>query len=439
MNKFAYRLTLFTQGPDSEQSLIRLSCWYKWFAIVPFELFVALRYLLARRQHASISRVSLFSTIGVAVGVLALIVALALMTGLQGELRTRILGSTAHIYVWKAGGIIDYQAEVERLSQIPGVSGAGPAIIGKAIVSTGTDTGFVTLKGIDPALESRVTEIERTMQSGKLMALEGAEDERPGILLGQDLARNLGVKVGDLVQLTTPTATLTPAGVMTRGRTVRVAGIFALGLYEFDSAYGFVSLELAKRLLAKELPDIIQLRVDDIYAASAIADRIPDELGDKYSAEDWSRQNRSLFSALWLEKMAISITIGLIVMVGALNIISSLILLVRQKSRDIAILKTMGTSSGRVMGIFMMQGLVIGGVGTIVGGLSGLALCWFLDRYQVIQIPMDVYQVSHVPFVVLPEDFAVVVVSTILICFLATIYPSRQASALDPIQALRVE
>lgn len=404
-----------------------------------FELFVALRYLLARRQHASISRVSLFSTIGVAVGVLALVVALALMTGLQGELRSRILGSTAHIYVWKVDGITDYHAEVERLSRIQGVSGASPAIIGRAIVSTGRDSGFVTLKGIDPALESRVTDIERAMRQGRLLALEGAEDDRPGILLGQDLAQNLGVRVGDLVQLTTPTATLTPAGVMTRGRTVRVAGIFSLGLYEFDSAYGFISLDLAKRLLAKELPDIIQLRVDDIYSASAIADRIPKELGDKYSADDWSRQNRSLFSALWLEKMAISITIGLIVMVGALNIISSLILLVRQKSRDIAILKTMGASSRRVMGIFMMQGVVIGGVGTTVGALSGLALCWFLDRYQVIQIPMDVYQVSHVPFVVLPEDLAVVIISTVLICFLATIYPSRQASALDPIQALRVE
>jgi lipoprotein-releasing system permease protein len=406
---------------------------------VSFELFVALRYLLARRQHASISRVSLFSTIGVAVGVLALVVALALMTGLQDELRNRILGSTAHIYVWKAGGISDYRAEVERLSRVPGVTGAGPAIIGKAIVSTGTDTGFVTLKGIDPGLESRVTDIERAMRQGRLLALEGGEDERPGILLGQDLAQLLGVKVGDLVQLTTPTATLTPVGVIPRGRTVRVAGIFALGLYEFDSAYGFVSLDVAKRLLAKELPDVIQLRVDDIYEAAAIADRIPDELGDTYSADDWSRQNRSLFSALWLEKMAISITIGLIVMVGALNIISSLILLVRQKSRDIAILKTMGTSSQRIMGIFMMQGLVIGVVGTTVGALSGLALCWFLDRYQVIQIPMDVYQVSHVPFVVLPLDLAVVVVSAVLICFLATIYPSRQASALDPIQALRVE
>ena len=407
-----------------------------------FELFVALRYLLARRQHASISRVSLFSTIGVAVGVLALIVALALMTGLQGELRNRILGSTAHIYVWKIGGISDYHAEVQRLSQIPGVVGAGPAIFGKALVSSGKSDAFITLKGIDPVLEGHVTDIERTMQEGKLLALEsseGADDERPGMLIGRDLAKQLGVKVGDLVDLTTPTATLSPSGMMTRGRTVRVAGIFTLGLFEFDSAYGFVSLDLAKRLLAREEPEIVQLRVNDIYAANSIARKIENELGDKYSADDWSRMNQSLFSALWLEKMAISITIGLIVMVGALNIISSLILLVRQKSRDIAILKTMGTSSKRVMGIFMMQGLVIGVVGTTVGALSGLALCWVLDHYQLIQIPMDVYQVSHVPFVVLPWDLLTVVVATIVICFLATIYPSRQASSLDPVQALRAE
>jgi len=406
---------------------------------VSFELFVALRYLLARRQHASISRVSLFSTIGVAVGVLALVVALALMTGLQGELRNRILGSTAHIYVWKAGGITDYQAEVRRLSQIPGVAGAGPAIMGKALVSSGSESGFITLKGIDPVLEGHVTDIERTMQRGKLLALEGAEDERPGILLGRDLVKQLGVKVGDLVELTTPTATLTPGGIITRGRTVRVAGIFALGLFEFDSAYGFVSLDLAKRLLGKDMPDLIQLRVDDIYSSARIAREVEEQLGDRYSTEDWSRLNQSLFSALSLEKMAISITIGLIVMVGALNIISSLILLVRQKSRDIAILKTMGTSSKRVMGIFMMQGLVIGVVGTTVGAVTGVALCWVLDRYKLIQIPMDVYQVSHVPFVVLPTDLLFVVVATILICFLATIYPSRQASSLDPVQALRAE
>jgi lipoprotein-releasing system permease protein len=406
---------------------------------VPFELFIALRYLIARRQQTSISRVSLFSTIGVAVGVMALVVALALMTGLQGEIRDRILGSTAHIYVWKTARIDDYKAEVERLRQIPGVVGAGPAVIGRGIVSTDRADAFITLKGVDPVLESQVTDIQRTMQQGRLLALASEEDERPGILLGRDLAMQLGSKVGDLVTLTTPMGTTSPMGMIPRVRTVRVAGIYALGLYEFDSAYGFVSLDFAKRMLAKESPDLIQLRVDDIYAASAIADSIPQRLGAEYVTEDWSSMNRSLFSALWLERMAISITVGLIVMVGALNIISSLILLVRQKSRDIAILKTMGTSSRRVMGIFMMQGLIIGVVGTTVGGLCGVGLCWVLDHFELIQIPMDVYQVSHVPFVVEPGPFAVVVISTLAICFLATIYPSRQAARLDPVRALRFE
>jgi lipoprotein-releasing system permease protein len=407
---------------------------------VPLELFVALRYLLARRQHSSISRVSLFSTIGVAVGVIALVVALALMTGLQGELRNRILGSQAHVYVWKTASIGDYEAEVARLRALPGVAGAGPAVMGKAIVSSDRSDAFITLKGVDPVLEGQVTDIERTMKQGSLAGLsEQGEDDRPGILLGFDLTQQLGVKVGDEITLITPGGTLSPMGLMSRNRRLRVVGIFQLGLYEYDSAFGFVNLDFAKRVFSKSAPDLIQLRVNDIWSAAGIARDIPAKLGPEYVAEDWAEQNRSLFSALWLEKMAISITIGLIVMVGALNIISSLILLVRQKSRDIAILKTMGTSSARVMAIFMMQGLVIGVVGTTVGGLVGLGLCWVLDTYELIQIPMDVYQVSHVPFVVQPRDFLVVVVVTITICFLATIYPSRQASRLDPVQALRFE
>ena len=407
---------------------------------VSFELFIALRYLLAGRQQSSISRVSLFSTIGVAVGVMALIVALALMTGLQGELRSRILGSTAHIYVWKTASLGDYQSEVARLRSIPGVAGAGPAIIGKAIASSERADAFITLKGIDPLLEGQVTDIERTVKQGAIAGLTvNGEDELPGILLGSDLAQQLGVEVGGDITLITPSGSLSPMGLIPRNRRIRVAGIYQLGLYEYDSAYGVVALDFARRLFSKDGPDLIQLRVDDIWEAQSIAASIPGRLGAEYVAEDWSELNRSLFSALWLEKMAISITIGLIVMVGALNIISSLILLVRQKSRDIAILKTMGTSSTRVMGIFMMQGLVIGVVGTTLGGLCGLALCWVLDRYELIQIPMDVYQVSHVPFVVQPQDLLVVVVATVAICFLATIYPSRQASRLDPIQALRYE
>src|SRR5215510_3863902 len=409
-------------------------------ANVSFELFIALRYLLARRQHSAISRVSLFSTIGVAVGVIALVVALALMTGLQGELRSRILGSTAHVYVWKTGSLRDYTSEVASLRAIPGVAGAGPAIMGKAIVSSDRADAFITLKGVDPVLEGQVTDIEKTLKKGSLAGLtELGEDDRPGILLGKDLSDSLGVSVGDEITLITPGGSLSPMGLIPRNRRVRVVGVFQLGLYEYDSAFGFVNLDFAKRLFSKEAPDLIQLRVNDIWAAADIAKSIPQQLGPEYVSEDWSELNRSLFSALWLEKMAISITIGLIVMVGALNIISSLILLVMQKSRDIAILKTMGTSSRRVMGIFMMQGLVIGVVGTAVGTIVGVSLCWVLDRYKLIQIPMDVYQVSHVPFVVLPLDLLTVVVSTILICFLATIYPSRQASALDPVQALRAE
>ncbi|HEY6362449.1 MAG TPA: ABC transporter permease [Vicinamibacterales bacterium] len=405
-----------------------------------FELFIALRYLLARRKQAFISLISLISTLGVAVGVMALVVALALMTGLQGELRDRILGSTAHLYVWKTGGIEDYQAEVARVRAVPGVTGAAPAILGRALVSTEAGDAFITFKGIDPALEPDVTDIQRTMFQG---AVEGvasrSEEELPGILVGRDLANVLRVRVGDSVTLTTPQGTLSPMGMIPRVRRARVAGIYSLGLYEFDSAYGYVSLDFAKRLVGKESVDFIQAKVANIYAAPQVAEDVPQRLGAGYVAQDWTDMNAQLFSALWLERMAMGIAIGLIVAVAALNIIASLILLVMEKSRDIAILKTMGTSSSRIMRIFMMQGLIIGATGTAIGGIGGLALCFVLDRYRLIRIPMDVYQVSYIPFVVQPLDFVVVVFAALLISFLATIYPSRQASRLDPVQALRFE
>jgi lipoprotein-releasing system permease protein len=408
-----------------------------------FELFVALRYLFARRRQAFISLISLVSMIGVAVGVMALVIALALMTGLQGELRDRILGSTAHVYVWKTRGITDYQAEVAKLRSVQGVTGAGPAILGKALVTTNKGEAFITIKGVDPKLEASVTDIQRAMRAGHIAALttasEDDEDLLPGILLGRDLAQQLGVAVSDSVTLLTPTGTLSPMGMMPRPRRARVAGIYSLGLYEFDSGYGFVSLDFAKRLMGKDNVDLVELRVADIYQAPQVAERVSQQLGSAYVAQDWSEMNRSLFSALWLEKMAISITIGLIVMVAALNIVASLVLLVMEKSRDIAILKTMGTSSRRIMSIFMLQGLLIGFAGTTVGAIGGYTLSWILDRYKLIQVPMDVYQVSYVPFTVQTFDFLVVIVAAIAICFLATLYPSRQAARLDPVQALRFE
>jgi len=374
---------------------------------------------------------------GVTVGVMALVIALALMTGLQAELRDRILGSTAHIFVWKGDGIRDYHAEVKRLREFPHVLGAAPAILDKALITTSQGKAFITIKGIDPALEKSVTDIGRSMRQGSMASLNEGGDGPPRILLGADLARTLKVRVGDRVQVLTPEGTLSPMGMLPRARSLDVAGIFSLGLFEFDSAYGFVTMPVAERLTGRDTPELIELRVDDIYRAHEVAGAIMEQSAGQYLTEDWTQLNRSLFSALWLEKMAISITIGLIVMVAALNIVASLILLVMEKHRDIAILKTMGASGRSIMLVFMLQGLIIGFIGTGLGATAGWAVSSVLDRYKLIQVPMDVYQVSYVPFVVLPFDFILVVVSAILVCFVATLYPSHQASKLDPAEALR--
>jgi lipoprotein-releasing system permease protein len=407
---------------------------------IPFELHIALRYLLAKRKQAFISVISLISTLGVTVGVMALVIALALMTGLQGEIRDRILGANPHIYVWKTSGIADYRAESDRLRQLPHVVGAAPAILGKAMVSSVRNPDFVNLTGIDPALEASVSDLQSALQTGTLDALNpSGDDSAGGILLGKDLARNLGVAVGDSVSVVTPEGTLSPMGMIPRARRLRVAGTFSLGLYELDTSTGFVALDVAKRLFGKEQADLIQLRVDDILAAPDIARSITARLGDQYLATDWTEMNRSFFQALALEKIAMSLTIALIMMVAALNIVASLILLVMEKHRDIAILKTMGANARSVTAIFVMQGVIIGIIGTAVGATAGYVLASILDRYKLIKIPMDVYQVSHVPFKVLPFDLAMVVLAAVLVCLVATIYPSRQAARLDPAQALRYE
>jgi lipoprotein-releasing system permease protein len=404
---------------------------------VPFELQIALKYLLAKRKQAFISVISLISTLGVIVGVMALVIALALMTGLQQELRDRIVGSNPHIYVWNTKGIDDYTVESAKLLTVPHVIGAAPGILGQGLL-TASGTQPAQIKGIDPVLEQQVTNLKDAITSGSLEALNTPEGELPGILLGKDLAAKLGVAAGDSVSLTMG-VTLTPAGLLPRTRRLRVVGLFSLGLFELDSTFGFLSLDVAKRLLGKDKVDLIQLRVDDIFAAPKIAQSIPGRFGAEYVTQDWADMNKSLFSALGLEKIAISLTIGLIVMVAALNIVASLILLVMEKHRDIGILKTMGASARSVTAIFMVQGLIIGLVGTTVGAAAGYALSAVLTRYKLIQVPADVYQMSYMPFRVLPLDFALVVAGAILVCFIATIYPSRQAAKLDPVQALRYE
>jgi lipoprotein-releasing system permease protein len=408
-------------------------------SMMSFEIFVALRYLLARRKQAFISLISLISVLGVGVGVMALLIALALMTGLQGELRDRIVGSAAHVYVWKVGGMDDPETEIGRLMQLPRVQGAAPAMLGKAMIRSDKGQGFIDVKGIDPVREKNVTELARSIRKGSADALNRNPDAVPGILIGETLAEQLQVGIGEQVSMLTQEATLSPFGPVFRPRTFEVVGVFNLGLFQFDSEYGFVQLDVAKRVFGDDRQVFVELRLDDMFKAKEVVDAVVEQFGATYVAQEWSDQNKSLFSALWLEKMAISITIGLIVMVAALNIVASLVLLVMEKSRDIAILKTMGSSSTSIRRIFMLQGLIIGLIGTCVGAGAGCALIYVLDRYKLISVPVDVYQISYVPFTLLPQDFAVVVVSAILICFVATIYPSRQAAKLDPAQALRYQ
>ena len=407
---------------------------------MPFELQIALRYLLAKRRQVFISVISLVSTLGVTVGVMALVIALAIMTGLQQELRDRILGAMAHVYVWHTGGIDDYRAEVARLKQVPGVIGAAPAAIGKALISSERGDMFITVKGIDPEFEPDVTEIAGAMTGGSLDDLKPKNpDDLPGIVIGHNLAGSIGAFVGDTVTLLTPQGPLTPMGMMPRQLRFTVVGTFRLGFLEFDSTYGFVSLDNAAKLTGLAPVDHMELRVADVYDAPHVANEITEMLGSQYTSQDWSDMNQSLYSALYLEKIAMGLGIGLIVAVAALNIVASLILLVMEKTRDIAILKTMGASARSVMLIFLIQGMVIGLVGTLVGASLGAGISHLLDRYRIISIPGDVYQVTYLPFRVQPWDLASIVVGAVIVCFFATLYPSRQAAKLDPAQALRSE
>lgn len=408
---------------------------------LPLELYVSLRYLVARRKQASMASTSLISVLGVTVGVTALIVALALMTGLQQELRDRIVGAQAHVYVWKAGGFEDYAAEARTLSALPRVEAAAPAILGKALARTRVGEVFINVKGVDPRLEGTVTGLAAAVERGSLAALAAYDGPAAaGVVIGAELARELGAFVGDEISLVTAASgTLSPLGVLPRPRRVEVVGVFRLGLLDYDTGYGFVTLDAARRLFRRERVEMMQLRVDDPWAARDVAEALPGRLGGSYVTDDWSRLNSSLFEALFLEKLAISIAIGLIVLVATLNIVSSLIMLVMEKSRDIAILKTMGAGVRVVRRIFVLQGAIIGFAGTAAGAAAGYAICTVMDRYRLLRLPMDVYQVTYVPFVIEPLDFWLVLLAANAVCLLVTLHPSRRAARLDPAEALRYE
>jgi lipoprotein-releasing system permease protein len=404
-----------------------------------FEWFVARRYLTARRKQAFISLISAVSILGVGVGVMALVIALALMTGVQGELRDRIVGSAAHVYVYKLGGAFTGDEAERQALDVPGVAGSAPAILALGLITAGGRAEPVQLKGIDPVREEAVTDIGSAIVAGSLEALSAPrEPDAPDpLILGKGLADSLGLAVGDRPIVLTPQIRMTPAGPMPRMHAFEVVGIAEFGFHEIDSGAAFTTVDAAGRALNKDGADFIQLRLQDMDQAPEVADALQERLGNGYVVEDWSQLNEPLYAALWLEKVAISLTIGLIIMVAALNIVASLVLLVMEKSRDIAILRTMGASARAIRRIFIYQGLIIGLIGTLAGSAAGLTVSWIADRYRLVELSSEVYQIAYLPFRIEPVDVLIVILSAILVCLIATIHPARQAGRLDPAEALR--
>ncbi len=419
-----------------------------------YEWFISLRYLKARRRQGFISLISLISVAGVTVGVMALIVVLAVMTGFTDSLREKILGINSHIVIQRLGrGITDYREVSSLVLKTPGVLAATPYTYSQTMLSVPDANSGVVVRGIDPATANNVLSLGKQLVEGSVAALNDEEPQPdgpaagdksnrslPGIILGKEIARTMRVDVGDNIRLFSPSGPLTPMGVIPKIKTCRVVGIFDTGMFEYDSSLAYISLTTAQDFL--DLGTAVhglELKVDDIYKASAIARELEEKLGFGYVVKDWISMNKNLFSALKLEKTAMFIVLALIVLVAAFNIISTLIMVVMSKGKDIAILKSMGATSKGIMKIFIYEGLVIGLTGTVLGVIGGLSLCEVLSRYQFIKLPSDVYPITTLPIKILPMDVTLVAVSAALITLLATIYPSWQASKIDPAVALRYE
>ena len=407
-----------------------------------FAWFVSRRYLQAKRRKGFISLISLISVAGVMVGVAALIVVLAVMTGFTSEFRDKILGINSHVVVQRPGlDIQDYHEPARQIASIPGVTGVTPYIYGQAMITGGEGGTGAIIRGIDPETVNQVLNLEEYLEVGELDSLGLPEDQRraPGIILGKDLARNLGIGPNGRVKLISASGALTPMGIIPQIKTFQVVGLFSSGMYEYDSSLAYLDLATARDFM--DLGDRVhglEVRVDDINRADRIALAINQELGPTYSARDWMSMNKQIFSALALEKTALSIIMTLVVMVAAFNIISTLIMVVMEKTRDIAILKAMGATDRNIMRIFMYEGLVIGTLGTALGVAVGLGLSELLSHYRFIDLP-DVYPISTLPVEVLPQDVALISLAAVLITFLATIYPSWRAARVDPAVALRYE
>ncbi len=406
-----------------------------------FEWFVGGRYLRAKRKQAFISVITILSIAGVTVGVMALIVVIAVMSGAVTELKSRILGVEAHVVVMKHGGAIaDYPQVIRRIERVKGVVSAAPFVYSQTMIRSRYGVSGAVIRGIDPAARGEsVPGLSREALKRDLTSA-GDDDGRrvPGVVLGRELARTLRVVPGDWVYLLSPRGMLSPMGHLPSMRRFRVTGVFSSGMYEYDGSFAYINLSDAQHLLRLEKGVTgIEVRVKDAYRADRIAAAIAERLGFPFWARDWMRMNQNLFSALKLEKTAMFIILTLIVLVAAFNIASTLIMTVMAKTRDIAILKAMGATNRSIRRIFVLNGMIIGAVGTFLGVVLGASLCALLDRYKFIKLPGDVYYFTTLPVNLRATDVLVIALAAMLICFLATLYPANQASRLNPVEAIR--
>ena len=414
-----------------------------------FELFVAARYLRAKRRQAVVGVITVISIAGVAVGVASLIIALAITNGMRRDLQDRLLSSTAHVELMRVqnDGIRDWRALTDRLRRLPHVTAAAPGLYEPVLLSRGSLSGGAMLKGILPSEERTVSDLLSQMTAGSAAPLSQDEnttdvagEATPPIVVGSDLANTLDAKVGSTVMATSPQGELTPYGLLPKLQRFRIVGIFHSGFYQYDSSFGFIRLKDAQALFSEpDVVSIISFKVDDLYHADRIGKEIEAAAGPGFLTNNWMEENRELFRALKLEQVVTFIVIGLIVCVAALNILIALTMMVMEKTKDIAVMMSFGVEPAQVRRIFLMQGFLISVIGTALGLVLGYLLAWVGGHYRFIQLAAEVYSIDYLPFAPRVIDGVVVTLVSLGVSLLATIYPSSSAARVLPAEALRYE
>lgn len=409
---------------------------------VPFEITIGLRYLRAKRKQAFISVISAFGVLGVMLGVMTLIIVLGVMNGFERDLKDKILGTVSHLVVMNhtSRSLTGWPELVSRIRAFDGIRAVTPYVYGQAMLSARGRVRGVVVRGIDVRTAGGVISLPKYLQSGSIHELGEFKNGLHGIIIGRELAMANSLRDGDVVQLISPQGKRTPIGAVPKVQNFRIVGVYKSGMYEFDANLVYMDLSEAQHFF--EMGDGvtgIEVAVKDIYSAPKLGSRIEASLGHNYWTRTWKDMYRNLFSALKLEKIAMFIILTFIVLVAAFNIIISLIMLVMEKSRDIAILKALGATSDRIMRIFIVQGMIVGLVGTILGAIGGVVGSILLARYPVIELPEEIYTISQLPVAIHPGDVLIICAVALTICFLATLYPSLRAARLAPAEALRYE